>query len=379
MLIYWVMFAIPAFAAVLPVKFHRQVTNLAWLLVALFFVVVMGFRFETGADWSIYMQIFYRTIEAPLIESLKMGDPAYVLINWIVAHMGVGMYGVNLICSALFISGLVYFCRRQPNPWLAFVVAVPILVNVISIGYVRQATAMSFEFFALGALIDGRVRHFVIFVAIGALLHASAVSIFPLLLLLKGSSKYLKMLFGGILIFTGFFFVHELNTFLWYFDFYSRYSLSLDNTAALTRILMSALPAIIFLAFRDQLSFGLNDSRLWWGISVLSIISTFIVMFMSSATLIIDRLAIYLMPIQLVVFPRLLSLFRPGASRGFVMLLIIAGYALVQFVWLNYGKHIAGFVPYMHYSFDELFLPYKCVRLCRDDAGAFGDDSVIWD
>jgi len=100
---------------------------------------------------------------------------------------------------------------------------------------------------------------------------------------------------------------------------------------------------------------------------------------MSSATLIIDRLAIYLMPIQLVVFPRLLSLFRPGASRGFVMLLIIAGYALVQFVWLNYGKHIAGFVPYMHYSFDELFLPYKCVRLCRDDAGAFGDDSVIWD
>ncbi|MBT5188078.1 MAG: EpsG family protein, partial [Kordiimonadaceae bacterium] len=120
MFIYWVMFTIPALASMLPNVFHRQLSSFGWFLVALLFVVIMGFRFETGADWSMYMLIFFRSSGVPLEEVYTVGDPAYVFVNWMVAKLGIGFYGVNLACATIFLSGMVSFCRRQPNSWLAF-------------------------------------------------------------------------------------------------------------------------------------------------------------------------------------------------------------------------------------------------------------------
>ena len=42
MFIYWIMFAIPAVAALSTIKYHRHVTDLSWFFVALFYIVIIG-------------------------------------------------------------------------------------------------------------------------------------------------------------------------------------------------------------------------------------------------------------------------------------------------------------------------------------------------
>ena len=73
------------------------------------------------------------------------------MLNWLAARTELGPYFVNTVCAALFAWGLVVFCRAQPRPWLALVVAVPYLVTVVAMGYTRQGTAIGLAMLALPA------------------------------------------------------------------------------------------------------------------------------------------------------------------------------------------------------------------------------------
>jgi len=74
-----------------------------------------------------------------------------VALNWLAAYTQTGIYGVNLVCAAIFMIGLISFSRRQPLPWLALAVSVPFFLIVISMGTTRQATALGFVFGGLVA------------------------------------------------------------------------------------------------------------------------------------------------------------------------------------------------------------------------------------
>ena len=167
MFFYWIIFTIPALVALSTTKVHRQVSTLGWFLLGIFFVLIIGLRFEVGVDWQnlIYSFKYAQTIDGLglkttdllLSESLNKGELGYGMICWIVANLGGEIYAVHLIIAITFMSGLIAFCRRQPNPWLALVVAIPILVIIIGMNYNRQALAIGFIFFALISLMDGKI------------------------------------------------------------------------------------------------------------------------------------------------------------------------------------------------------------------------------
>jgi hypothetical protein len=66
----------------------------------------------------------------------------------------------------------------------------------------------------------------------------------------------------------------------------------------------------------------------------------------------VDRIALYLIPLQLYVFPRLPDLMtkEPKGKRVWVGL-ILAYYACVQFVWLLYANNARSWLPYKAYFF----------------------------
>jgi hypothetical protein len=105
---------------------------------ALPIALMIGLRFQVGADWFSYEGIYDYFRYADLNETLSIGDPGYSLLNWIGQRFGVGVWFVNLACGTIFTWGLFRFARQQPNPWLAIVVAIPYLVIVVAMGYTRQ-------------------------------------------------------------------------------------------------------------------------------------------------------------------------------------------------------------------------------------------------
>ena len=107
----------------------------------LFFVVlgvIIGLRPEVGGDWYNYLRILELARLELLPEALTKKDPAYALINWFAANRWGDIYLVNSVCALFFSWGLYAFCRAQPRPWLAVVVAMPYLITVVAMGYARQ-------------------------------------------------------------------------------------------------------------------------------------------------------------------------------------------------------------------------------------------------
>jgi hypothetical protein len=60
----------------------------------------------------------------------------------------------------------------------------------------------------------------------------------------------------------------------------------------------------------------------------------------------IDRLALYIIPLQLAVLSRLPIAFNRSGSLRLVIMAYSAG---VLFVWLNFAKHAEYWLPYQFY------------------------------
>ena len=187
---YWVMFLLPSIAALGTCRsaslkaagLRSARPSFDWALVWLFITLLVGFRFEVGGDWGTYTLILDDVIRhrPDFVEIIMKKDPSYYLLNWISAEMDWGIFGVNLVGGAIFAFGLVVFCQRQPSPWLALAVSVPYLLIVVGMGYSRQGIALGLEMLGLVALGDKSTLKFVMWVALAATFHRSAVLLLPI-------------------------------------------------------------------------------------------------------------------------------------------------------------------------------------------------------
>ena len=70
MLVYWLMFLIPVSAVLFTGERNRS-SLLSFLFVAVFFILLVGFRHEVGGDWYNYLFKFDEMIYKKIEEVLK--------------------------------------------------------------------------------------------------------------------------------------------------------------------------------------------------------------------------------------------------------------------------------------------------------------------
>jgi hypothetical protein len=63
----------------------------------------------------------------------------------------------------------------------------------------------------------------------------------------------------------------------------------------------------------------------------------------------VDRLALYLIPMQLFVLGNLPHALSRGGTNRLILNAVIASSIAVQFVWLNYAQHAEAWIPYRLY------------------------------
>lgn len=338
--VYWMMFAIPALALLSP---YRAAPNLArglWLAVATIFTVLIGLRYEIGADWWSYVRHYEHAIGISFRDALETSDPGYAVLNWLSAQVSGDVYLVNLACGALLMSGVVAFARRQPLPWLALLVAVPYMIIVVGMGYTRQSAAMGFVMLALVALTDGRMLRFAVLIACGALFHKSALLLIPLAAL---ASTRQRLWTWAWVTLTSVMMVSMILIEYWEARLQEYVEAGLVSEGGGIRVAMNALPSFLFLLFRKRLASNEHERRLWSWIALFSLVSVPLAGLASTA---VDRVALYFMPIQMLVFSRLHRLVDTRLYRAQIVLGVVTGYALVQWVWLTFASHAPYWVPY---------------------------------
>jgi EpsG family len=346
-LIYWALFGYFAAGALLAPSGGAQARSRPFLaLGAVVTGLLIGLRYRVGADWDTYAYWFSYAGRGGFDRLLKFGDLAYQFLNWGFAHGGLEIWAVNLVCGAIFSWGLWRFCKAQPEPWLAFAVAIPYIAIVIAMGYTRQGVALGILMAGLASFQrNSSTVRFAVYVAVAALFHKTAVVAFPLVALASPRNRLLNLLLviATSYLLYGLFLGDAMEQFVQHYITQTRYS----SQGAGIRIAMTLFAALVLWITRRQLGLTETEWRLWRNFS-LAAVAALVLLFVLPSSTAVDRISVYLMPLQLAVLSRVPIAIRselPGRAA-------VIGYsALVQFVWFNYAQFSRLWVPYQFYPF----------------------------
>jgi hypothetical protein len=361
MLTYWVMFLLPALAALmmetqrtraLPVG-EAETPVGAWVAVGVVLTLLIGFRYEVGGDFYNYYRYLDNVAGLMLDEVILESDPGYQLFNWLSLEMDWDIFGVNVMAGALFAIGLVVFCCNLPRPWLALAVAVPYLVIVVAMGYTRQGVALGLAMLGLVALGKKGIGWFVFWVMLAATFHKTAVLLLPLAALAAAHNRFVAIAWGVGSLALGYWLFLEDSVETLYVNYVEA---EYQSSGAMIRLAMNLVPAVILFVWSRKFRFTEGERRLWLLFALISV-ALFGVFLVSPASTAIDRIALYMLPLQLVVFSHLPDVLgeETDTDVSVPLLGVLGFYGLVQFVWLNFADHAHLWLPYRFYPLEALF------------------------
>ena len=127
-----------------------------------------------------------------------------------------------------------------------------------------------------------------------------------------------------------------------------------SSSGAGIRIAMNALPAFLYFVLRSRLKLG-DDERRFLDVLALVALAFVGLLFISPSSTAVDRMALYIIPIQLLVLGRLpLNLARTKGDYQLLAAGVVVYSAAVMFVWLNFAVDADVWVPYSLIDADSL-------------------------
>jgi hypothetical protein len=270
-------------------------------------------------------------------------------INWLISWLGLQIWAVNLVCGCIFAWGLWRFAANQPNSWLVTLAAIPYLVIVVAMGYTRQGVAIGIIMAGLSKVDRAPFWRFVAWTALAMTFHKSSILVLPIVALSRHQSRlitFLILLFAGVALY--YLFIRSTIDVMVNNYIVAEY----ESEGAGIRVAMNVPPAIIYLLMRNRFGFSENEQRLWRNFAISAVLAVVLLFSMSSSTA-VDRMALDLIPLQLVVLGRLPDALSRNRTSGLVIAFVIFYSAAVQFVWLNYATHSEDWLPYRVFPFGQ--------------------------
>jgi len=331
----------------------RRLAGSAFLALLFFLTLLIGLRDQVGGDWFNYFPYLERSLGIPLADVFLEDEPGYGLLNWIAANWGGDVYLVNTLCGLVFTIGLLIFCRAQPRPWLALTLAFPYLITVVAMGYSRQGVAIGLEMLALLALQRNRLLQFLGWIALAATFHRTVL---VLLILpastLSGNLRFSQLL--RLLLLIGSAYGLYSAVIAPDIDYYVQgyIEAQYQSQGALIRVLLCLLPALVFLFNRRRFQLSADTQRLWTFMIQLAVAAAVGLFTIASSTA-VDRLALYLIPLQIFVGSRIPDTRIFGIAPASWNQLLIAFSLAVLLGWLLFAGHSQFWLPYRN-----LLLPF---------------------
>ena len=347
-------FAIYFYLSIKSISGSHRLSNISYILVLLFLSLFIGFRYEIGVDWDQYLEIIDRYKDVPFSNVFNNPEPGYIFLSWLGSNFKNGIYLVNVISAAIFSAGLLSYSRNREYPWLSLLIAFPILIVTVAMGYTRQAIAIGIEFFALLEQEKGRNNRAIIFILIASSFH---ISILPLILIFvkKPNKNFLKIKFIVPATIIGYlvYFVIRTKFEAAIFSYYRVYIAGeFSSMGALYRIFPTFVASLLFIKnrFKFQNYFG-ETSNLYLKFSYVGLIFLLIIILFPSNSTFIDRFGLYITPLTIFVFTSMLKLKLLKINRMDFKFLMVIIYFAYTFFWLAFAVHAYAWVPYKNFLF----------------------------
>ncbi len=320
------------------------------IFIIIFLTFYIGLRDEVGGDWGTY-KVSYFDDKAGLNVSLFIDnylfskDFLFQFLNYISYSIYPSYYLVNLLSSFIFSIALIYFCFNLRRPFLGLLISSSYLITVVAMGYHRQALAISFFMIGLIKLQNYKYISYYFLIFISFLFHYTSI-----ILIVFGFFAQKKI--RAIPIITVFLISFILIYYIIGFDIISslirnyikgQYS----SLGALPRILMCLIPALLYLLFYKNFKNLYLNNKLMISFAYSSVFLFLLLIIYNKSSAFVDRLAVYLIPYQILFFDRFIDIFETNKKSSLVVFyIIILFYFLVLIVWAFFGKHHIWWYPY---------------------------------
>lgn len=349
-IVFYLFFLLSVFHEHNFIKFNIKNIKIFKTFIILFLTFYIGLRDEVGGDWGTYKENyfdnkiglnFYFFIDNYFFSK----DLLFEFLNYFSASIYPSYYLLNLFSAFIFSIALVYFCFSLSRPFLGLLISSSYLITVVAMGYHRQALAISFFMIGLVKLQKFNFFSYYFLIFISFLFHYTSLilvffgffsqkklRIIPLVFILL-ISIILAYYFIGIDIFSALL-RHYIK---------GQYS----SLGALPRILMCLIPALIYLLFYKNLKYLYANNKLMISFAFSSVFLFLLLVIYNKSSAFVDRLAIYLIPYQILFFDRYIDVFEKNKKSSLVVFyIIILFYLLVLITWAFFGKHHIWWYPY---------------------------------
>lgn len=340
--------------------FQRKIlkTNFSdyWLLASIA-IIIFGLRFDTGGDWWNYNNDFHKIAEQNYF--ILFGDDpqniiefSHITLFWILSSISIeyGYYIYHMIAMLIGFLSLYFLAKEQPYFWLTITISVHLFLIILIMGYTRQGIAISLMTIGIYFLAKYKIKHFILLLITAVTFHASAIIMvvlaLPFLISTNSRNKTFLIGFAFILLIIGADFIQG------YIDKKSQHYIieSMYSVGTVPRLLITALAGFFFFLYKEKWKSVFADYDLWRFFAILSFLPLPLLLIIPSTT--VDRIAFYLLPLQLVVWPRVIYLSEP-LERKLLTFGVVSGYAITLYVWLNYAHNVNMWLPFQHLLFTE--------------------------
>lgn len=347
MVAYWLIVLFPMLLALAQSRSpgRQQQTPLLLLLFVTLFVF-MALR-ETGGDYSTYLELYNIVLGADLEIAMESVEPGYGTLTWVSGVLGLGIYGVNAACALIFLYCLYRAARNEQHPLLLVALAIPYFVIVVGIGYTRQGVAAALVLFGVVLIREGRPARATLAILLASTFHFSALAglLLPLIATTHNKRGLIRNI--GRLLMIPVLVISSRYLFSTQIDTYTKYYIEMglyESGGAFLRSTVTGAAATLFFVLRRQFRARYDDYGIWRPFAILGLIAVPLSLVASTP---VDRLGLYLIPFQLVIFARLPVAFAQGHRFQAVKFMVLAAYLLYFFVWLHLGSYSqALWVPY---------------------------------
>jgi hypothetical protein len=181
MFVYLGVYCILAFSAV--GNYKRQHIGF-FLCAGIFLIWFMGFRYETGCDYSGY---FHRWVQFNTLTSftdlLQVEEAGFALLMGSIKGAGFEYTWLNVAASALMVFCYIRFASAHPFGPLILTLLFPVIIVQLGMSGLRQGLAGGFLMLAFNAFMHGQRLRTAIWIIVGMQFHASVIIFLPIALL----------------------------------------------------------------------------------------------------------------------------------------------------------------------------------------------------
>ena len=338
---YWLTIILPIILSLLHNRISIQSSRILKHLFLIYLVFFIGLRYEVGGDWFQYKKIYYEIIDNNIFFDIK-NDIIFTFLIHLLSYIQESIILLNFLLAIVFIYSLNYFIDKDTDWFLVFVSIMPVYIIIISMGFVRQATAIAIFLISIKLIFNHSFFRSGLFFIISLGFHKTILPYGIIYFLsIRNITQFFLM---GLIIIASFLFFY--NSFIRMIYYYVGEGVHFISFGSIQRLGIIFLFATFFIIFQKKLVNNENERKIILTLSIIVLMITPFIFFYSSA---IDRLAFYAIPIQIFCVMRAHNLFIKKKDYFIFKIFIYSTSLFIVFIWINFSLHKVGWLPYKNY------------------------------